>query len=42
MNKEKTIVWHDCETWYCEECNHYIDETKEEMEMHECKQKEVA
>ena len=36
------ITWVDSTTWHCQSCNTYIDDEKQEMEMHECKQMEVA
>jgi hypothetical protein len=36
----ETITWHDTDTWHCQKCNTYIDDKIDEMEMHECKQKE--
>jgi hypothetical protein len=36
------ITWIDSTTWHCQDCNTYIDDEKQEMEMHECKQKKVA
>lgn len=38
----KNITWVDPTTWHCQSCNTYIDEEKQEMEMHECKSMEVA
>jgi hypothetical protein len=37
----ETITWCDDNTWHCQKCNTYIDDKKEEMEMHECKQTEI-
>jgi hypothetical protein len=38
----KNITWVDPTTWHCQSCNTYIDDEKQEMEMHECKSMEVA
>jgi hypothetical protein len=38
----ETIIWYDSDTWHCQKCNTYIDDKTEEMEMHECKQQELA
>jgi hypothetical protein len=38
----KNITWVDPTTWHCQNCNTYIDDKKQEMEMHECKLIKVA
>lgn len=34
---EKNIEWVCIDTWYCNDCQTYIDDNVELMEMHECK-----
>ena len=34
---EKNIEWVAVDQWYCNDCQTDIDDTVEEMEMHECK-----
>ena len=34
---EKNIEWVAVDQWYCTDCQTDIDDTVEEMEMHECK-----
>ena len=33
----KNIEWVATDQWYCNDCQTHIDDTVEEMEMHECK-----
>jgi Zn ribbon nucleic-acid-binding protein len=39
--QDEIITWYDIDTWHCRKCDTYIDDKTEEMEMHDCKQKEV-
>ena len=34
---EKNIDWVCIDTWYCNDCQTYIDDNVKLMEMHECK-----
>ena len=34
---DKNIEWVAIDQWYCNDCQTDIDDTVEEMEMHECK-----
>lgn len=34
--KDENIIYVDIDTWYCTKCDTNIDDTIEEMEMHEC------
>ena len=36
-NDKKGIEWVAVDHWYCNDCQTDIDDTIEEMEMHECK-----
>jgi hypothetical protein len=41
LKDDEIITWYDIDTWHCQKCDTYIDDKTEEMEMHDCKQKEV-
>ena len=32
------IKWISPNTWYCNNCKAYLDDNKEEMEMHDCEE----